>query len=80
MLNPKKRKGKKSERAMRRTSRMLVGRLLLAFATSPIFIVLSVYFLVHVAASKVCRIKVPKVLSASSILGKHFFLKRSSRI
>jgi hypothetical protein len=60
----------------------VISRVLLAFAKSPIFIVSSVYFLVHVAASRVWRIKVPKVLSVSSILGKHFIYirRRSSRI
>jgi hypothetical protein len=83
MLNPKKRKGEKSERAaLWRTSLMLVSRVLLAFATSTIFIVLSVSLLVHMAASRVCRIKVPKVLSVSSIFGKHFIYirRRCSRI
>jgi hypothetical protein len=83
MLNPKKRKGEKSEREHCGEQVLcLVSRVLLAFATSPIFIVLSVSFLVHMAASRVCRIKVPKVLSVSSIFGKHFIYirRRCSRI
>lgn len=58
----------------------VISKVLLAFAKSPIFIVSSVYFLVHVAASRVWRIEVPKVLSVSSILGKHFiYIRRRNK-